>query len=217
MQKRRKTFMRRKSNLTPKLRQNWWIDAILGMSAVIAILSSLYFLAYPVGGYQGGRNPYYNIRVIFDRHSWDMLHTWSGVLMVVAALLHIIIHWVWITGTANRTWQVIIGKRKQFSTRLTYNILLDAIIGISFVICAVSGIFFMFYPYGGQNAQTFLLSRYAWDMLHTWSGVVMIIGAILHFALHWKWVVNITGKFFRKRQAVLIEKETPYTGLQETA
>ncbi|MDT8382517.1 MAG: hypothetical protein RQ728_09740 [Brevefilum sp.] len=43
--------MKNKSNLTPKLRQNWWIDAILGLSAVIAILSSLYFLAFPVGGY----------------------------------------------------------------------------------------------------------------------------------------------------------------------
>ena len=136
--------MKNKSKLTPKLRQNWWIDVILGLSAVIAILSSLYFLAYPVGGYQGGRNPYYNIRVIFDRHTWDMLHTWTGVLMIMAALLHIIIHWSWITGTANRTWQVITRKRKSFAPRLTYNIFLDALIGISFLICAVSGIFFLF-------------------------------------------------------------------------
>jgi len=209
--------MRRKSSLTPKLRQNWWIDAVLGISAVIAVLSSIYFLAYPVGGYQGGRNPYYNIRIIFDRHTWDMLHTWTGILMIISALLHVIIHWSWITGTANRTWQVITGKRQLFGPRLTYNIILDALIGISFVICAVSGIFFMYYPHGGQNTQTFLFSRYTWDMLHTWSGVVLTIAAILHFTLHWKWVVNITGKFFRKRQAVVLETELPLPGQQETA
>lgn len=191
--------MRRKSNLTPKLRQNWWIDAVLGISALIAILSSIYFLIYPDGGYQGGRNPYYDIRLIFDRHTWDLLHTWSGVLMIMAALLHIVIHWGWITGTVTRTWQVINGKRNSFGARLTYNIVLDASIAIGFLICAISSIVFLIYPDGGPSAQTILISRNSWDLLHTWSGVVMTIAAILHFSLHWKWVVNITGKLIGKK------------------
>ena len=206
--------MRRKSNLTPKLRQNWWIDTVLGISALTAILSSLYFLIYPVGGYQGGRNPYYNIRLIFDRQTWDMLHTWSGILMIMAALVHIVIHWGWITGTISRTWRVIIGKRKSFGMRLTYNIILDAIIGISFLICAVSSIVFLRYPNGGQSAQTFLFSRYTWDMVHTWSGVVMTIAAILHFALHWKWIVNITGKLLSKQENSF-EKGSSQPAVQE--
>ena len=192
--------MKNKFNLTPKLRQNWWIDAVLGLSALVAILSSLYFLVYPDGGYQGGRNPYYNIQLVFDRYTWDLLHTWSGVLMIMAALLHIVIHWGWITGTISRTWQVFIGKRKSFGARLTYNIVLDAVIGISFLICAISSINFLIYPNGGLTSQTILLSRNAWDMLHTWSGVMMTITAILHFALHWKWVVNITGKLIGRRE-----------------
>ena len=191
--------MRRKSNLTPKLRQNWWIDAVLGISALIAILSSIYFLIYPDGGYQGGRNPYYDIRMIFDRHTWDLLHTWSGILMIMAALLHIIIHWGWITGTAKRTWQVIIGKRNGFGARLTNNIILDAVITIGFLICVISSIVFLIYPDGGQSAQTIFISRNSWDLLHTWSGVVMTIAAILHFSLHWKWVVNITEKLIGKK------------------
>jgi len=191
--------MRRKSNLTPKLRQNWWIDAVLGISALIAILSSIYFLIYPDGGYQGGRNPYYDIRMIFDRHTWDLLHTWSGILMIMAALLHIVIHWGWITGTAKRTWQVIIGKRNGFGARLTNNIILDAVIAIGFLICAISSIVFLIYPDGGQSTQTIFISRNSWDLLHTWSGVVMTIAAILHFSLHWKWVVNITEKLIGKK------------------
>lgn len=207
--------MKRKSNLTPKLRQNWWLDAVLGISAVIATLSSIYFLVYPDGGYQGGRNPYYNIRLIFDRTTWDLLHTWSGLIAIMAALLHIIIHWRWITGTANRTRQVIFGQRKKFGFRLTYNIILDAIIGISFMISAISGVYFMFNSNGGPDAQTILFSRFTWDMLHTWSGAVMIMAAILHFALHWKWIVNITGKLLGKGTHKSLESETSLSSIQE--
>jgi lysylphosphatidylglycerol synthetase-like protein (DUF2156 family) len=195
-----KNNMRKKSNLTPKLRQNWWIDAVLGLSALITILSGIYFLIYPDGGYQGGRNPYYNFRLIFDRHTWNLLHTWSGVLMIMAAVLHIAIHWRWITGTINRTWQVITRKRKLFSLKLTYNILLDAIIAVSFIICALSSLVFLVYPESGRSSETIVFSQFTWDMLHIWSGVVMTITAILHFILHWKWVVNITGKLIGRRE-----------------
>jgi cytochrome b subunit of formate dehydrogenase len=187
-----------KSTLTPMLRQNWWIDALLGGSALLAIISSLYFLAFPNSGYQGGRNPYYSLVVIFSRKTWDLLHTWSGVSMIFAAFVHIIIHWGWITGTINRTWQVILGKRQGFSPRLTYNIFLDFTIAISFMICALSGFVFIFFPASGPTGSMPFFEKFAWDMLHTWSGVLMSIGILLHFTLHWKWITNITRKMFFK-------------------
>ncbi len=190
----------RKSSLTPKLHQNWWIDTLLGFGALVAVLSSLYFLAFPVSGYQGGRNPYYNLVVVFSRHTWDIIHTWSGVVMILAAVLHIAIHWDWITKTASRTWQVMIGKRKPFGSRLTYNIFLDATVAVCFVICAISGIYFLFFT--GSQAETplFIFNKVTWDLIHTWSGVIMTIAAILHFVLHWRWVTNITAKMFIKQK-----------------
>lgn len=191
---------RNKSSLTPKLRQNWWIDALLGMTAILAVLSSLYFLAFPIGGYQGGRNPYYLKVVVFSRHTWDLIHTWSGVGMIMIALWHIVIHWGWIMGTAKRVWQAIAGKGKGFAMHLTYNILLDVIVAVSFMICAVSGIYFLVFPNSGQIGQFFMFDKTAWDLIHTWSGVVMTITAILHFVLHWKWVVNIIKKMLGRHQ-----------------
>lgn len=185
-----------KSSLTPKLCQNWLIDALLGLSAILTVLSSLYFLAFPVSGYQGGRNPYYQQVLIFDRQSWDIIHTWAGVGMILIALWHILIHWGWITGTAKRVWRVMIGKRVGFGRRLTYNILLDAVVALSFVVCAVTGIYFLFFVHHGSLGQNVLFDRTTWDLIHTWSGVVMTISAILHFVLHWKWVVRITTKMF---------------------
>jgi len=182
------------STLTPKLRQNWWIDAFLGLSAFLAILSSLYFLAFPNGGYQGGRNPYYDLVVIFSRQTWDIIHTWSGLAVIMAALVHILIHWGWITGTIKRSWQVITKKREHFGSRLTYNILLDVITAVSFILCTLSGVYFMFFVESGPSSAGFIFNKTTWDLIHTWSGVVFTITAILHFALHWKWIVNITRK-----------------------
>jgi hypothetical protein len=186
----------KKSTLTPKLRQNWWIDAALGIGAVVAILSSLYFLAYPVSGFQGGRNPQYDLRVILDRTEWDVLHTWSGVLMIFAALVHIIIHWDWIIGTAQRSWQVVTGKRNKFAGRLTYNIVLDLVTALSFIICALSSVYFLVLPASGPIGQVVIFNKATWDLIHTWSGIVFTMTAVLHFVLHWKWVSNITKKMF---------------------
>ena len=196
---------KRKSALTLKLRQNWWIDMSLGVSAILTVLTSVYFLVFPVNGYQGGRNPNYNVSLIFSRQTWDILHTWVGVVMIVAALVHVIIHWIWITGTINRTWQVLIGKRKGFSLRLTHNILLDALVAISFIVCAISGVYFMYFAPSGSTSQTFIFDGNTWDLIHTWSGIAMAIGAALHLVLHWKWITNITNKMFGTRNKEKLE------------
>jgi cytochrome b subunit of formate dehydrogenase len=194
---------KKRTTLSPKLRQNWWIDAALGISAVLAIASSLYFLAFPVGGYQGGRNPYYDLTVIFNRKTWSILHIWFGLGMILAAVIHIIIHWKWITGTMKRTWHVVTGKRKKFGLRLTYNIFLDAVVAVSFLVCAVSGLLLMFDTSPGFTNEVFIVDRVTWDLVHTWSGVLMVISAVLHFVLHWKWVTNITEKMLGNSRSAM--------------
>ena len=197
----------KQSALTPRLRQNWWIDALLGLSALLALASSLYFLVFPDGGYQGGRNPYYDLVVIFSRHTWDLLHTWSGAAMIFAAFVHIVIHWSWITGTVVRSWEAMTGKRTGFGSRLTYNILLDLAIAVSFLLCAISGVMFMVFPTTGPEGTLWLFDKTVWDLLHTWSGVLMTIAAILHFGLHWKWITNITQKMFPSKQKEISKRE----------
>lgn len=188
-----------KTTLTPKLKSNWWIDAVLGFGALLAVLTGLYFLVFPVGGYQGGRNPAYGIVILFERDVWDLLHTWGSVVMILAAMIHIVIHWGWITGTVGRIWEVWMGKRRPFGLRLNYNIILDGAIALSFLICAVSGLYFLFVASSGPEAPVVLIDKTTWDLIHTWSGVLMTFSAVLHFGLHWKWVVNITGKIFGDR------------------
>jgi hypothetical protein len=208
---------KRRSTLTPKLKNNWWIDASLGITAVLAVLSSIYFLIYPISGYQGGRNPYYNKILIFSKTSWDLLHTWAGVLMILVALIHIIIHWNWIVRTISRTWQVLTKKRDGFGARLVYNIVLDAVIAISFILCSISGIYFLFNVKSGPNAAVIIFRKTTWDLIHTWSGVIMIISAILHIALHWRWITNITRKMFGSRRVISTSGQAALEPVEENA
>ncbi|PKO06283.1 MAG: hypothetical protein CVU41_07565 [Chloroflexi bacterium HGW-Chloroflexi-3] len=87
--------------LSKQTRQNWQINAFLFLSAILASLSGIYFLYFPEG-FMGGRNPLYNVTVIFNRTTWDVIHTWSGVGMIAIATLHIIIHWKWVTKVTRR-------------------------------------------------------------------------------------------------------------------
>lgn len=80
-------------NISPQTRHNWLLDMSLLTSAVLAAWSGIYFLILPSGGYQGGRNPYYQVNLLFERHTWEDLHIWFGIGMVIIAVVHIGLHW----------------------------------------------------------------------------------------------------------------------------
>ncbi len=94
-----------KQPVSKQTQKNWWIDAALFGSAIVAMLSGTYFLYLPSGGFQGGRNTLYNIQVLFSRSTWDDLHTWGGVIMIAAAIIHLSVHWQWVVSMARRIWQ----------------------------------------------------------------------------------------------------------------
>lgn len=198
-----------KKGVTTLTRNNWLMDFSLFLTAVVTVLSGIYFLFLPDGGFKGGRNPFYGLRILFLRETWEWLHTWIGLAMVVIALVHIIFHWKWVKSMFKR---VVSGASAQLNPRARYNLWLNTVTALSFLICAVSGIYFLFVggSEGGRNPEPmFLFSRTAWDMVHTWSGVLFIIAAILHFDIHWRWIANVTKKVFRVPVAPRVEQTVP--------
>jgi hypothetical protein len=193
----------KKARMSMQTRANWLVDAAVFIGGVLAALSGVYFLYLPSGGYRGGRNPAYGIEILFGRHTWSDLHIWTGVVMIAAVVIHFAIHWSWVKMMGRRMIKVIGNGGSNMSRGAKLNVALDALVAVSFLVCAVSGVYFLFAPSGGlqgiaaasQEAR-FLFSRTAWDMLHTWSGVVLIAGGVVHFAIHWRWVRNVTRKFF---------------------
>ena len=173
--------------------RNWWIDAVLFSSALIAAVSGIYFLYFPSGGYQGGRNPYFNIEVLFSRHTWDDLHMWGGILMISVAVFHLILHWSWFVNMARRMLKDVTGKNGKMNRRGRLNLLLNIIVGISFLFTAFSGVYFLFVPSGRWAVDPmFLIDRTSWSLIHTWAGVILITAGVIHFIIHWRWVINVT-------------------------
>jgi hypothetical protein len=186
-----------RNGVSAHTRNNWLIDAGLAASALVAMISGIYFLYLPVGGYRGGRNPLYGLVILFERHTWDDLHTWAGIAMIAIAAIHLTVHWSWVANITKRTWNELIGKSGHMNSHGRYNLVLNLVVGISFLLTGISGIYFLFFP-GGQNtsAPLLVLSRTAWDLIHTWAGTTLILAALLHFAIHWKWVTKVTRSIF---------------------
>jgi hypothetical protein len=165
-----------------------------------AAISGVYFLFLPVGGYQGGRNPFYGVTIIFQRETWDLIHIWSGVLMIAAAVIHLTLHWNWVASMSRRIYRQLTGKCKSMNRRGHFNVAIDVVIAISFLLAAVSGIYFLYFLGGPQaklqNYPLILFSRTTWDLIHTWAGTIMVIASVIHFAIHWQWVVKVTRKIY---------------------
>lgn len=182
-------------SLSLKTRLNWLIDAAVFLGGLIAAITGVYFLFLPSGGYRGGRNPFYGITILFDRHTWSDLHMWLGIVMIVAAVIHFAIHWSWVKMMTRRAVAAAQSRGTKLSRGAKVNVAIDVTVAISFVVTAISGLYFFFFPEG--NRVTILFDATMWDLVHTWSGVVLIIAAIVHLAIHWRWITNVTGRFFK--------------------
>jgi len=189
--------MKTQRYVSEQTKNNWLVDSVLLLSALFVSISGIYFLYLPIGGYQGGRNPYYGIRILFERHTWSDIHIWTGVLMIIVILIHVPLHWNWVKNMTKRTARELFGNERNLNPRSRFNVFINLMVGLSFSLTAVSGIYLLFVPGGPQFSQydpMILFGRTTWDLIHTWSGVVLGIAALVHFAIHWKWVIKVTRK-----------------------
>ncbi len=82
------------------------------------------------------------------------------------------------------------------------NYVLDAVIGVAFLLSGATGVAFLLMGSGGYQGgrntsfgtALLSLSRGTWSDLHTWASLVMITGVVVHLALHWKWIICLTKK-----------------------
>ena len=187
-----------RATVSRQTRNNWLIDAAVFIGAVLAAITGIYFLFLPSGGYQGGRNPMYGVTLLFDRRTWDDLHAWTGIAMIVAAVVHLAIHWQWVKTMTRRIVNAIAAKGSGLSRGAALNVVVDVTVATSFLLTAISGLYFLIWPSEGRSLSPAILFNSAtWDLIHTWAGIIMISAIVIHFWIHWRWVTNVTSRFFR--------------------
>jgi hypothetical protein len=187
-----------------QVRRNWKVDLGLFLAALGASLTGVYFLILPFGGYQGGRNPFYGITFLFERETWDLLHTWTGVAMIAAALIHLVLHWSWISGSTKRVSSDVFRRSKQLSLKSRINIAVDLIVAIGFFLTALSGVYFLLGPAGlpSRSFPQFIFNAPTWDLIHTWGFVAMAAGVMVHIALHWNWIASVSGRLLKPSRKI---------------
>ncbi len=93
--------------MTVKPRTNFILDMIiLGLLLVVFVSGLLLWQVYPDGGthYRGGRGEIGSSQAVIGLVRSDMreLHNWSGVLMGVLVVVHLLFHWKWLVCQTKR-------------------------------------------------------------------------------------------------------------------
>jgi len=189
------------ARIDSRTRTNWLVVGVVMASAIAAGLSGIYFLYFPSGGSRSGPIALSQSFALLGRETWNDVHMWGGVLMIVAIAVHFILHWRWVTMTSRRLWVAARQGGVKFSQGSRINLAINVVIAVSFLLTAISGLYFLFGPEGGfQGGRNpawdpgFLFSRSTWDMVHTWSAVIMMSAAAAHLWIHWRWVDNVTKR-----------------------
>jgi hypothetical protein len=102
------------------------------------------------------------------------------------------------------------------------NLVIDAMIGLAFLVEAVSGfVLWAVLAHGGYQGGrnllyegTFIFSRSAWLSLHDWFALVMVLGVLAHVVLHWKWIACVVRNLWReafpaRQQVQAVREECP--------
>lgn len=83
------------------------------------------------------------------------------------------------------------------------NFIVDFFAFISFLVVAKTGlIIFLFLPEGvrqGRYQEFFGITKSTYSFIHDWAGIVMIVLVVIHFILHWRWIVCSFKNVFKKQ------------------
>ncbi len=117
------------------------------------------------------------------------IHEWLGIALGAVVVTHLVIHWSWITGVAQRLF-----SRTTGCARLGYalNALLFAVLTtIIFTGLMISETALA--PLGIRTER----DRF-WTQLHHLASDAAVFLLGVHVALHWRWIVNATQRLLTR-------------------
>ncbi len=90
------------------------------------------------------------------------------------------------------------------------NFWIDTLLLLALLGEAVSGfVLWLVLPAGGgfrggrglDTIRSFIFTRHTWLAVHDWLAVLLVVGIVIHLALHWKWIVCMAKGLFKRLQA----------------
>jgi len=94
--------IKKERRIMDKVKINYFIDILLVISfIVVAITSLILFFFLPSGVRQAG----YHTFLGMTKHTWSEIHSISGFSMLALSLVHIILHFKWLTTMSKTTFK----------------------------------------------------------------------------------------------------------------
>ncbi len=110
-------------------------------------------------------------------------HQWLGVALGVLAVLHLWLHMDWVKAVTKRFFS-------KGGARNRWYYLLDALIVIGFIVILETGLIISTW------LDLTVVNYIAWLDLHIYASYASLGLIVVKVGMHWRWVVNITGKIF---------------------
>jgi hypothetical protein len=118
------------------------------------------------------------------------MHEWLCVITVVPLLFHVVVNWDQTLAIVRRFAEIV-----RATPRI--NLVVDAALFVAAVSVMLSGLLIsqsVAPAFGITIAPSAL-----WVSTHSWSADATILLLLVHFALHWRWIVSVAGKLGRSR------------------
>jgi hypothetical protein len=118
------------------------------------------------------------------------VHEWLCLIAVVPLLFHVIINWDQTLKILSRFVEIVRATPK-------VNLVVDAALFVAAVTVMLSGLLI---SQSVMRAVGITIAPSAlWVSTHSWSADATILLLLVHFALHWRWIVKTAGKLGRPR------------------
>jgi hypothetical protein len=119
------------------------------------------------------------------------VHEWLCLIAIVPLLFHVIINWDQTLRILSRFAEIVRATPK-------VNLVVDVALFVTAVTVMLSGLLIsqsVMKAVGVTIAPSAL-----WVSMHAWSADATILLLLVHFVLHWRWIVKTAGKLGRPRQ-----------------
>lgn len=83
------------------------------------------------------------------------------------------------------------------------NYIVDVLMTLSLLVVGVTGVIIFFFFESGIRQGGYLtffgITKNIWSFYHEYLGLFMVFIMVVHFLLHWNWMICMTKKFVSKK------------------
>jgi Domain of unknown function (DUF4405) len=133
------------------------------------------------------------------------VHEWLSVVIIVPLLFHVIINWDQTLAIMRRFAQIVRATPK-------VNLVVDVALFVAVVTVMLSGLLVSQYVLRAVGVS--VTPTALWVDTHRWSADATILLLLVHFSLHWRWILRAAGKLGRSR--VQVREDDPIVAVRLT-